>query len=161
MTSANVSGAPICRTDEDVINEISDFTDIVLSNNRMIRTRADDSVMDFVDEKPYMIRRSRGFAPLPVMIGSNETYAGDTAEGLKGHVLAIGGELKNTFAIAKDSLIYPSAYVGDMADIRTVNALEESVNRMEDFWRQSLRLLYVTCIRSIIQLLLLSRWDFR
>ena len=132
MTSANVSGAPICRTDEDVINEISDFTDIVLSNNRMIRTRADDSVMDFVDEKPYMIRRSRGFAPLPVMIGSNETYAGNTAEGLKGHVLAIGGELKNTFALAKDGLIYPSAYIGDMADIRSVDALTESVDRMTE-----------------------------
>jgi hypothetical protein len=98
----------------------------------MIRTRADDSVMDFVDEKPYMIRRSRGFAPLPVMIGSNETYDGNTAEGLKGHVLAIGGELKNTFALAKDSLIYPSAYIGDMADIRSVDALTESVDRMTE-----------------------------
>ncbi len=121
MTSANASGAPICRTDEDAINEISGFTDLVLSNNRTIRTRADDSVMDFYNGHPYMIRRSRGFAPLPIMLDRD----------VSGTVLAIGGELKNTFAIAKNSLIYPSAYVGDMADIRTVNALEESVKRME------------------------------
>ena len=122
MTSANASGAPICRTDEDAIEEIAGFTDLVLSNDRMIRTRADDTVTDFYDGKPYMIRRSRGFAPLPIMISSER----------KGCVLAIGGELKNTFAMAKDGLIYPSAYVGDMEDIRTVNALEESVKRMEE-----------------------------
>ena len=122
MTSANASGAPICRTDEDAIDEISDFTDIVLSNNRTIRTRADDTVMDFYKGSPYMIRRSRGFAPLPIMLSDDS---------IKGNVLGIGGELKNTFAIAKDSLIYPSAYVGDMEDIRTVNALEESIKRME------------------------------
>ena len=121
MTSANVSGAPICRTDEDALSEISGFTDFILSNDRMIRTRADDSVMDIYKGKPYMIRRSRGFAPLPVMISGEN----------KGCVLAVGGELKNTFAIAKDNLIYPSAYVGDMEDIRTVNALEESILRME------------------------------
>lgn len=120
MTSANASGAPICRTDEDAINEIVDFTDIVLSNNRTIRTRADDSVMDCYNGRPYIIRRSRGFAPLPVMIESDMT----------GSVLGIGGELKNTFCIAKNNLYYPSAYVGDMADIRTVAALKESVARM-------------------------------
>ena len=132
MTSANASGAPICRTDEDVISEISGFTDYVLSNNRIILTRADDSVMDFYKEKPYMIRRSRGFAPLPIMIGKGENESGEKAKNLKGHVLAIGGELKNTFAIAKDNLIYPSAYVGDMEDIRTMDALVESVKRMEE-----------------------------
>jgi hydrogenase maturation protein HypF len=127
MTSANASGAPICRTDEDALSEISGFTDYILSNDRMIRTRADDSVTDFYKGSPYMIRRSRGFAPLPVMIGRNLNEKTP-----KGCVLAIGGELKNTFAIAKDNLIYPSAYVGDMEDIRTVDALVESVKRMEE-----------------------------
>ena len=122
MTSGNVSGAPICRTDEDALKEISGFCDIILSHNRKIRLRADDSVMDFYKEEPYMIRRSRGYAPLPVMM----------SEPLKGHVLAVGGELKNTFCIAKDSLLYQSPYVGDMEDIRTVNALRESISRMEE-----------------------------
>ena len=121
MTSANASGAPICRTDEDALNEISSFTDIILSNNRKIRLRCDDSVTDFFEGKPYMIRRSRGFAPLPVMISPK----------VKGSVLAIGGELKNTFCIAKDSLLYPSAYIGDMEDLRSVDALNASVKRME------------------------------
>ncbi|MBQ0064379.1 MAG: carbamoyltransferase HypF [Firmicutes bacterium] len=122
MTSGNVSGAPICRSDEDAIQELSGFCDLILSHNRKIRLRADDSVMDFYKEKPYMIRRSRGYAPLPVMM--NEDF--------KGQVLAIGGELKNTFCLGSNQLFYASPYVGDMADLRTVRALEESVVRMEE-----------------------------
>lgn len=120
MTSGNVRGAPICRSDEDALSEISNFCDLILSHNRRILIRSDDTVMDTFEGKPYVIRRSRGYAPLPVM-----TSCGDN-----GQTLAIGGELKNTFCIRKGSLYYLSSYVGDMADIRTVKALEESVKRM-------------------------------
>lgn len=121
MTSANVSGAPICRTDEDAQSELSGMCDLILSNNRKIRIRADDSVMDFYKGKPYMIRRSRGYAPLPFMM--SDKY--------QGSVIALGGELKNVFCVAKNQLFYPSPYVGDLADIRTVRALEETVTRLE------------------------------
>ena len=121
MTSGNVSGAPICRSDEDAAEEIAGFCDVILSNDRKIRLRADDSVMDFFEGKPYMIRRSRGYAPLPFMLSDN----------FRGQVLGIGGELKNTFCIGKNNFFYPSPYIGDMADVRTVNALRESVVRME------------------------------
>ncbi len=122
MTSGNVSGAPICRTDEDAGKEIASFCDLILSHNRKIRLRADDSVMDFYKGEPYMIRRSRGYAPLPFMMSRE----------FKGQAAAIGGELKNTFCIAKNQLFYPSPYVGDMEDLRTVQALRESVRRMSE-----------------------------
>ncbi|MCD8232394.1 MAG: carbamoyltransferase HypF [Clostridiales bacterium] len=122
MTSGNVSGAPICRTDEDALREISGFCDLILSHDRKIRLRADDSVMNFYKDEPYMIRRSRGYAPLPVMMDFP----------WRGQVLAVGGELKNTFCIAKNQLFYSSPYVGDMADVRTVQALTESITRMEE-----------------------------
>ena len=120
MTSGNLSGAPICRNDEDALEQIANFCDLILSHDRRIRLRADDSVMDLFEEAPYMIRRSRGFAPLPFRISQK----------FKGEVLGIGGELKNTFCPARDELFYPSAYLGDLADLRTVKALEESVERM-------------------------------
>ncbi len=122
MTSGNVSGAPICRTNEDAQEQLEDYCDYILTHNRKIRLRADDSVMDFYQEQPYMIRRSRGYAPLPVMV----------KESLSGQVLAMGGELKNTFCLGKNQLFYPSPYVGDMEDLRTVVALEESIQRMEE-----------------------------
>lgn len=125
MTSGNVSGAPICRDDEEAQRELGAFVDGILSHNRKIRIRCDDSVMDFEDGRPYMIRRSRGYAPLPVLC-SNGAEEDDT-----GCVLAVGGELKNTFCLGIGSMFYPSAYVGDLADPRSVHALRESIRRME------------------------------
>ena len=121
MTSGNPSGAPICRTDENVRETLSSVADLILSHNREIRLCADDSVMDFYDGAPYMIRRSRGYAPLPLMLSAD----------FQGSVLGIGGELKNTFCLAKNSLFYPSPYLGDMSDLRTLQALRQALPRME------------------------------
>ena len=66
MTSGNASGAPICRDDKEAVEELSQLCDLILSHDRKIRIRADDSVMDFYKGEPYMIRRSRGYAPLPM-----------------------------------------------------------------------------------------------
>ena len=121
MTSGNTSGAPICRDDNDAIAELSHLSDCMLSHNRKIRVRADDSVMDYYKDEPYMIRRSRGYAPLPVMVSAP----------WKGQVLAVGGELKNSFCIGVDGRFYLSPYVGDLEDLRTVNALRETIGRLE------------------------------
>ena len=121
MTSGNTSGAPICREDTEAVAELSHLCDAMLSHNRKIRIRADDTVMDFYKNEPYMIRRSRGYAPLPFMMSTD----------WKGQVIAVGGELKNTFCIGVDSRFYPSPYVGDLEDLRTVKALQETIQRFQ------------------------------
>lgn len=121
MTSGNISGAPICRDDAEAVSQLGGLCDCMLSHDRKIRIRADDSVMDGYQGRPYMIRRSRGYAPFPFML----------SEKWKGQVLAMGGELKNTFCIGVNSLFYPSPYVGDLEDLRTVNALQETIGRLE------------------------------
>lgn len=121
MTSGNVSGAPICRDDRDAETELGHLADCILSHDRNIRIRADDSVMDFFRDRPYMVRRSRGYAPLPVVLSGEK----------KGTVLAMGGELKNSFCIGVNDLCYLSPYVGDLQDLRTVQALEETIGRFQ------------------------------
>ena len=121
MTSGNVSGAPICRDDRDAETELGHLADCILSHDRNIRIRADDSVMDFFRGQPYMVRRSRGYAPLPVVLSGEN----------KGTVLAMGGELKNSFCIGVNDLCYLSPYVGDLQDLRTVQALEETIGRFQ------------------------------
>ena len=119
MTSANDSGAPICRDEEDARRELAPLADAILSHNRLIRMRADDTVLDLWQDKPYMVRRSRGWAPLPFVLPRR----------LQRPVLAVGGELKNSFCIGVGDLLYPSPYVGDLADVRTVDALRETIAR--------------------------------
>ncbi|MCD8001808.1 MAG: carbamoyltransferase HypF [Oscillospiraceae bacterium] len=121
MTSGNESGAPICRDDAEARQALAPLCDCILSHNREIRIRADDTVMDFFQGQPYMIRRSRGWAPLPVW----------TSGGFRGQVLAVGGELKNCFCIGINELFYPSPYVGDLGDVRTAEALEETIWRFQ------------------------------
>jgi len=120
MTSGNPSGAPICMDDEEAVHYLSPMCDAILSNPRKIRIRADDSVMSYYRDLPYMIRRSRGYAPLPQIMPESSGHS----------VLGIGGELKNTFCYARDDMYYPSPYIGDMADLRSMRALEAAEVRL-------------------------------
>ncbi len=120
MTSGNPSGVPITIDDADAVKNF-DFCDAILSNDRKILLRADDSVMDFIDARPSMIRRSRGYAPLPIFY-----------DGGKRSALAVGGELKNTFCLAKNNLLYASPHIGDAGNLQTIEVLEASIRRMSD-----------------------------
>ncbi len=122
MTSGNPSGAPICRTDDEARETLVSLADLILSHDRRIRVRADDSVMTVCDNNPYMIRRSRGYAPLPVFL--------PWAEKIEDGVLAVGSELKNTFCLGQRGMFYPSPHIGDMGDSRSVECLRETAARM-------------------------------
>ncbi|MBQ7618204.1 MAG: carbamoyltransferase HypF, partial [Desulfovibrio sp.] len=123
MTSANISGAPICHTDELVQKELLGIADLVLTNNRPINLRCDDSVL-LPEGKGQLslLRRSRGYAPLPILVPSKA----------KGEVLGLGGELKNTFCLGKNDLFYLSNHVGDLSDVRTIQALRDSLKRLKE-----------------------------
>lgn len=133
MTSGNPSGSPICMNDEEALEYLTPISDAILSNDRDIRIRTDDSVMAYYDGKPYMIRRSRGYAPIPIVfpIKSKET------------VLAYGGELKNTFCLAKGDMYYPSSYIGNIGDLRSINVLKSAILRMETLLE--IRPKYISC----------------
>ena len=120
MTSGNPSGVPITIDDDDAGKNF-DFCDAILSHNRKILLRADDSVMDFIDDAPSMIRRSRGYSPLPIFFDAG-----------KNSVLAIGGELKNTFCLAKNHLLYASPYIGDIGNLQSAEILKKSIQRMSE-----------------------------
>jgi hydrogenase maturation protein HypF len=124
MTSANPKGAPICRDDADVLGSLGGMCDAILTNDRAIRLRADDSVMAWHRGGPYMQRRSRGYAPLPCMVDAPLDQAPP--------VLAIGGELKNAFCLTSGGLMYMAPYVGDLSDVRSVAALSQAVARMSE-----------------------------
>ena len=121
MTSGNAGGAPICMDDAQALEQLAGMCDIILSNNRAIRLRADDSVVALHGGGLFMIRRSRGFAPLPLLVPQHAAVP----------IFAAGGELKNTFCLVKDDHFYLSPYVGDLSDARCVKALDDARRRMQ------------------------------
>ena len=103
MTSGNVTDEPIIYRDEDALKRLSPFADYFVMYNREIVAHSDDSVMYVVDEKPYFIRRSRGFVPAPFLTSPAPA-----------HILATGGDLKNSFALTKENFMVLSQYLGDL-----------------------------------------------
>lgn len=102
-TSANRGDEPICIDNQEAILRLADLADGFLLHDRPILRRADDSVAQVVAGKMQLLRRSRGFAPLPVARHSH-----------KAALLAVGGHQKNTIALANDGHVFLSPHVGDL-----------------------------------------------
>ena len=119
LTSANLSDEPICFADVDEAERLPRLADAILTHDRPIHVPCDDSVVRVLDGHELPIRRSRGYAPLPVDLG-REVAA----------VLAVGGELKNTFCVTDGHRAYCSAHIGDMGTLETLRAFERSVRQL-------------------------------
>lgn len=119
LTSANVSDEPICFDDADARTRLPRLADAMLTHDRPIHVPCDDSVVRVVDDHELPIRRSRGYAPTPVRLPA-------PAE----PVLAVGGELKNTFCVISGEHAFTSAHVGDMGTLETLRAFERATAQL-------------------------------
>jgi hydrogenase maturation protein HypF len=123
MTSGNLSDEPIAYTNNDGLSTLSSLADGFLMHNRDINTRVDDSVTYVINEKKYFLRRSRGFAPNAFPILDN------TLE-----ILAVGGELKNTFCLTKEKYAFVSHYIGDLKNIETYQSFTIGIDNYQDLF---------------------------
>ncbi len=117
MTSGNRSDEPIAYRDEEAFERLWEIADFFLVHDRPIHMRTDDSVVRVVGERPYQIRRSRGYAPAPLGL----------AESFGRHTLACGGELKNTFCLGKNRHAFLSHHIGDLENYETLRSFREGV----------------------------------
>jgi hydrogenase maturation protein HypF len=124
LTSGNISDEPIIIDDLVAEKQLMLISDSLLSHNRKILNRTDDSVIRIIDNKVSLIRRSRGFVPRPVDLKCN-------VEG----ILAVGAEQKNCFCIGKGTQAIMSQYIGDMKNPVTYNFFNETIERFSDLFR--------------------------
>ena len=117
MTSGNNSDEPIAYRDEEALQQLGEIADYFLVHDRPIHMRCDDSVVRVVDGNIYQIRRSRGYAPAPLGV----------AEGFGRHTVACGGELKNTFCVAKERYVFLSHHIGDLENYETLRSFREGI----------------------------------
>ncbi|WP_374022103.1 carbamoyltransferase HypF [Mycobacterium sp. HNNTM2301] len=129
LTSANRSDEPISFTDDDAAQRLPVLCDAVLDHDRPIHVPCDDSVVRVVDGHELPIRRSRGYAPLPVDLN----IPGPP-------VLAVGGELKNTFCLTDGPRAYLSGHIGDMGTWETLRAFERAVSQLSEIRGEPARL---------------------
>ena len=117
MTSGNNSDEPIAYRDEEAFEQLREIADYFLVHDRPIHMRCDDSVVRMARRKTYPLRRSRGYAPAPLRL----------ADSFIRHTLACGGELKNTFCLAKDRHAFVSHHIGDLENYETLRSFREGV----------------------------------
>ncbi|UQX89469.1 carbamoyltransferase HypF [Jatrophihabitans telluris] len=119
MTSGNLAGEPIVIDDGAARERLVALVDAWLVHDRPIRIPCDDSVVRMAGGIELPVRRSRGFAPMPISL----PFAVRPA-------LAVGGDLKNTFCLAEGHYAWMSAHVGDMDDWATLQAFDAAVEQL-------------------------------
>jgi len=115
-TSSNKKDAPIAKDESE---GIEDLCDIILTHNRPIETRADDSVLKVSGGDPLFLRRARGYVPYPQRVPPGLA--------IPGHILALGGELKDTISVYKNGYIITSQFLGDLDEYRNYRYFEETI----------------------------------
>jgi len=120
MTSANPPNQPIVKDNDEALKTLGDTVDYFLFHNRKIAYRCDDSVTRVHGNVNVSIRRSRGYAPAPVML----------TEKAKRCVVGLGGELNNTACILLGNKAFISQHVGDVENLETKTFLQEATSRL-------------------------------
>ena len=123
-TSGNASGQPICADLDQAVPQLGSIADIFLVHNRPIAHPVDDSVVQVVAAAPRILRRARGYVPLP--LGLNETVP---------CLVATGGHLKNTVALAVENHAVLSPHLGDLSQAAVHHRCRTAVTHLIERYR--------------------------
>jgi len=115
-TSGNLSDEPICTDEHEAVQRLGHITDLFLVHDRPIARHVDDSVVWIVSSEPRLLRRARGYAPLPILIPHTMP-----------RILGVGAHLKNTVALSVANQVFISQHIGDLETPEAMNAFEHVI----------------------------------
>ena len=125
MTSGNLDSEPIACDDDDAFERLALIADAFLVHDRVIASRADDSVAVVAMGRPIVTRRSRGFVPGRITL----------ARPLARPSLACGAHLKNAFCLGAGDGAYLGPHIGDLDNVAAYEGYEKAIERLEGFLR--------------------------
>ena len=124
LTSGNISDEPILIDNELAKQKLNTIYDAILTYNREIYNRTDDSVCHVINNSERILRRSRGYVPVPVIIDMN-------VDG----ILAVGAELVNCFCIGKENQAILSQHIGDLKNYETYEYFMQTIGQYKKLFR--------------------------
>lgn len=120
MTSANLSEEPIAIDNNEAFERLAGIADYFLIHDRDIYLRSDDSIVKKTAEELRVMRRSRGYVPVPVFLKNRGP-----------RILACGAELKNTVCLAKDDKAFLSQHIGDLENAEAYEFFRLTVDHLK------------------------------
>jgi len=147
-TSGNVTDEPICTDEHEALARLQGIADLFLVHNRPIARHMDDSVVRVVGDRPMMIRRARGYAPLPVRLPLEGPATSRPAVELAdspgpadsrplqrhGSILAVGAHLKNATALAVGDSAFVSQHIGDLETAPALEAFRRVARELPELY---------------------------
>ncbi len=118
-TSGNLSDEPICTDEHEAVQRLGHIADLFLVHNRPITRHVDDSVVWVVQGETQVLRRARGYAPLPVALPHRLPP-----------LLAVGAHLKNSIALSSGQQVFLSQHIGDLESAEALAAFERVIHDM-------------------------------
>ena len=122
-TSGNVSDEPICTDEKEALVRLSGMADLFLVHNRPIVRHVDDSIVRVILGRELVLRRARGYAPLPLRCAR-----------IAPRVLAVGGHLKNTVAMSVESNVFISQHIGDLENKEAADAFRKVIGSFRELY---------------------------
>jgi len=116
-TSGNLSDEPICTDEQTALKRLAGIAELFLVHNRPIARPVDDSVVRVVVDRELVLRRARGYAPLPIHLREPMSA-----------LLAVGGHLKNTIAVSSDRAIVISQHIGDLETTQADETFRQTID---------------------------------
>lgn len=122
-TSGNSSGGSICIDNQQAVQKLAGIADFFLVHDRTILRPLDDSIVRVIAGTPTVLRRARGFVPTPIRLNNPVEPS-----------LSVGGQLKNTVAVASHSEIVLSQHLGDLEQLSTAEQQCASITDLCEFY---------------------------
>ena len=131
-TSGNLSEEPICTDEQEALRRLHGIADLFLVHDRPIARHVDDSIVRVMLGREMVLRRARGYAPLPVQVS-----------GPLPALLAVGGHLKSTIAASVGHMIFLSQHIGDLETVQAYDAFQQVTVSFRDLY--ALRPVAIAC----------------
>jgi hydrogenase maturation protein HypF len=131
-TSGNLSDEPICTDEQEALDRLGAIADLFLVHNRSIVRHVDDSIVRMLSGRELVLRRARGFAPLPLQL--SRPGCGPDPASERRSVLAVGAHLKNTVALSRGSQAFVSQHIGDLETDQAYTAFRRVIADFEKLY---------------------------
>ncbi len=130
-TSGNISDEPICIDEAEALERLRNIADFFLIHNRPILRYVDDSIVKIIAGEEFILRRARGYAPLPITIDFSE----NSGQSINSQILATGAFLKNTIALKKGNEVFLSQHIGDLDNLESINSFENTISHLSNIYK--------------------------